>query len=127
MVRCQNRESGSWPEEGCVGSKSSYLLELRWERRRPSLPLSSPMSSSSTAPSDSRSPSPLTPEASDSQDPVAIHTDFDSASSWYLSMDAKTGQMPWAPPAALYHTPHKVEDNMMLRLDELIEQDAYEE
>ncbi|RXW21631.1 hypothetical protein EST38_g4228 [Candolleomyces aberdarensis] len=85
------------------------------------------MSSSSTAPSDSRSPSPLTPEASDSQDPVAIHTDFDSASSWYLSMYAKAGQMPWAPPASSYHTPHKTEDNMMLRLDELIEQDAYED
>lgn len=85
------------------------------------------MSSSSTAISDSRSPSPLTPEASDSQDPVAIQSDLDSASSWYHSMYAKSGHMQWAPQTSSYHAPHKADDNMMLRLDELIEQDAYYE
>ncbi|TEB38349.1 hypothetical protein FA13DRAFT_1786140 [Coprinellus micaceus] len=35
--------------------------------------------------------------------------------------------MQWAPSTSSYHTPLKTDDNMMLRLDELIEQDAYDE
>ncbi|KAF6760309.1 hypothetical protein DFP72DRAFT_883791 [Ephemerocybe angulata] len=85
------------------------------------------MSSSSTAIADSRSPSPLTPEASDNQESVIIQSDFDNASSWYQSMYAKSGHMQWAPPPTSYHSPHKTDDNMMLRLDELIEQDAYDD
>ncbi|EDR11860.1 uncharacterized protein LACBIDRAFT_313737 [Laccaria bicolor S238N-H82] len=86
------------------------------------------MSSSSATAAGSRSPSPLTPEPSDSLDPVAIQSDLDLASSWYLSMHpTKSSLPPWESDPSLYLTPHKSEENQMLCLDELIEQHAYDD
>lgn len=82
----------------------------------PSFSLSSP-----------RSPSPRTPEDSEYADSVAIHSDVGLSSSWYMSMAAKVAQQSWAMDPLAYHSPSKGEDNDMLRLDDLIEQDAYDE
>ncbi|TFK44341.1 hypothetical protein BDQ12DRAFT_593514 [Crucibulum laeve] len=83
------------------------------------------MSSSSTTATGSRSPSPLTPEASDSLDPVAIQCD-DDISSWYSMNPAKGPHAQWID-QSLYMPSHKSEDDQMLRLDELLEQHAYDE
>ncbi|KAG6885909.1 hypothetical protein C0993_007927 [Termitomyces sp. T159_Od127] len=84
-------------------------------------------SSSSTATTGSRSPSPSTPEATDSLDSVAVQSDLDS---WYLSSmqqsKALDTQMPWEMTPA-FSTPRKSEDDHMLRLEELIEQHAYDD
>jgi hypothetical protein len=40
---------------------------------------------------------------------------------------AKTTVPRWAADQAIYTSPHKVEEEQMLRLDELIEKHAYEE
>ena len=86
------------------------------------------MSSSWATAAGSRSPSPLTPEPSDSLEPVAIQSDLDLASSWYLSMHpTKSSLPPWESDPSLYLTPHKSEENQILCLDELIEQHAYDE
>lgn len=85
-------------------------------------------SSSSAATTDSRSPSPSTSEAIDSLDSVAIQNDLDS---WYLASMQQPKplgvQMPWEVTASTFLTPRKSEDDHMLRLDELIEQHAYDE
>ncbi|KAF9010577.1 hypothetical protein BDQ17DRAFT_1346462 [Cyathus striatus] len=80
------------------------------------------MSSSSPA-TDSRSPSPLTPEPSDALHPVAVQgDDLPVPSSWYLAMHPSH----WTDQSSC-DSPHKVEDNQMLRLDDLLEQHAYED
>ncbi|KAJ7141458.1 hypothetical protein C8R44DRAFT_659204 [Mycena epipterygia] len=90
------------------------------------------MSSSSSAATgnDSRSSSPPhTPEASDSRDPVAIHSDFDIGS-WYRS-DAEnllSPQSSWQLDPVLQINPHKYEeDDQILHLDDLIQQNAYDD
>jgi len=84
--------------------------------------------SSSSTTQDSRSPSPLTPEASDSIEPVTVHGDQDLLPSWYHSMPStKTPVSPWPSDPSIYTTPHKSEEENMLRLDDLIEQHAYDE
>lgn len=88
-------------------------------------------SSSSAVATGSRSPSPLTPEAFDSLDPVAIHSDLDLANSWYLSgmhpVKPIDSQPQWDMETGEFITSRKVEDDPMLRLDDLIEQHAYDE
>jgi hypothetical protein len=87
-------------------------------------------SSSATA-TGSRSPSPVTPEAFDSLDPVAIHSDLDLANSWYLSamhpVKPMDSQPQWDIEQADFIAPGKSENDHMLHLDDLIEQHAYEE
>ncbi|KDR75153.1 hypothetical protein GALMADRAFT_249088 [Galerina marginata CBS 339.88] len=86
------------------------------------------MSSTSTTAQESRSPSPLTPEPSGSPEPVSIQSELDLTSSWYLSMHpAKTPVSSWTSEPSVYTTPHKSEEEQMLRLDELIEQHAYDD
>ncbi|KAF8973065.1 hypothetical protein BDZ97DRAFT_1779170 [Flammula alnicola] len=86
------------------------------------------MSASSTTAPGSRSPSPLTPEPSDSLEPVTIQSELDFSSSWYLSMHpTKMSVPPWASDPSVYTTPHKSEEEHMLRLDDLIEQHAYDD
>lgn len=86
------------------------------------------MSSTSTAAPESRSPSPLTPEPTDSLDPVTIQSEVDFNSSWYISMHPAKSSVPsWVSDPSVYTTPHKSEDEQMLRLDDLIEQHAYDE
>ncbi|KAG6881973.1 hypothetical protein C0992_013030, partial [Termitomyces sp. T32_za158] len=84
-------------------------------------------SSSSTATTGSRSPSPSTPEAIDSLDSVAVQSDLDS---WYLSAMQQPkpfgAQTSWEMTPSTFLTPRKSEDDPMLRLDELIEQHAYD-
>ena len=84
-------------------------------------PAPSAMSAPTTATA-SRSPSPLTPEPSDSLE-VNIQSDFDLSSSWYHS----TKMPPWASDPSVYSASHKPEEDHMLRLDDLIEQHAYDE
>ncbi|CAA7261739.1 unnamed protein product [Cyclocybe aegerita] len=85
------------------------------------------MSSSSTTAQGSRSPSPLTPETSESPKSVVIQSDLD-LTSWYLSMHPTKSVAPqWSSNPAVYMTPHKSEEEQMLRLDELIEQHAYDD
>jgi hypothetical protein len=88
------------------------------------------MSASSTTATGSRSPSPLTPEASDSLEPIAIQSDLDLSSPWYRSMHSHPTKMPvlpWPSDPSVYTTPHKSEEEQMLRLEELIERHAYDE
>jgi hypothetical protein len=89
------------------------------------LPESLHMSSPATA-TGSRSPSPLTPESSDSLDPV-LHNDLE-LSSWCHSLSPAKSLSPqscWDP--TLCFDAGKPEDDEMLRLDDLIEQHAYDE
>jgi len=71
----------------------------------------------------------MTPEASDYPGPVSVQSDFDQTfSDWHLPMYPTKAAVPrWAADQAIYTTPHKVEEEQMLRLDELIEKHAYEE
>ncbi|KAJ7497569.1 hypothetical protein FB451DRAFT_1121211 [Mycena latifolia] len=86
-------------------------------------------SSSSAAGNDSRSSSPHTPEPSDSLDPVLIQTDFE-VGAWYQS-DAEnllSPQSSWQLDPALQMNPQKFEeDDQILHLDELIQQNAYDD
>ncbi|KAG2015690.1 hypothetical protein CC2G_008935 [Coprinopsis cinerea AmutBmut pab1-1] len=85
-------------------------------------------SSPSATVSSPRSPSPRTPEAYDYPDAVAIESDVGLSSSWYMTMAAKAqAQQLWGVDNSFYHTQNKGEDNDMLQLDELIEQDAYDD
>ncbi|KJA27887.1 hypothetical protein HYPSUDRAFT_130659 [Hypholoma sublateritium FD-334 SS-4] len=79
------------------------------------------MSAPTTA-TTSRSPSPLTPEPSDSLE-VNIQSDLDLSSSWYNS----TKMPPWASDPLVYSASHKPDEDHMLRLDDLIEQHAYDD
>ncbi|PFH46731.1 hypothetical protein AMATHDRAFT_7470 [Amanita thiersii Skay4041] len=82
-------------------------------------------SSSSAAAPVSRSPSPHTPEASDSIDPVTIQSDIDINSSWFISSNGATKiHQPWDE-SLFFLTPGKSEDDQMLHLDDLIEPHAY--
>lgn len=86
------------------------------------------MSAPSTIATDSRSPSPLTPEPSDNLEQVAIQSELDQASSWYHAMHSPKSSIPqWGVDATMYTSIHKSEEESMLRLDDLIEQHAYEE
>lgn len=85
------------------------------------------MDSTSSTTQPSRSPSPSTPE-SHALDPITIQAELDLSSSWYLSgvRTTKGNVPPWVLDPVC--TPqHKTEDDQMLRLDELIEDHAYEE
>jgi hypothetical protein len=88
------------------------------------------MSTASSVAANSRSSSPLTPEPlSDCLELVSIQGDLDQTfSDWPLPMYPAKAALPrWAADQALYSTPQKVEEEQMLRLDELIERHAYEE
>ncbi|PPQ98705.1 hypothetical protein CVT24_003413 [Panaeolus cyanescens] len=86
------------------------------------------MSTASTTTSDSRSPSPLTPEPSDNLDPVVIQSELDQTSSWYNNMHSPKSSIPqWGTDATMFTANHKSEEESMLRLDDLIEQHAYED
>ncbi|KAF5380460.1 hypothetical protein D9615_004629 [Tricholomella constricta] len=88
-------------------------------------------SSSSATATTSRSPSPATPEAFDSLDSIAIHSDLDLSSSWYLpSMQQHKplgAHAAWDMNTSDFVTSRKSEDDQMLHLDELIEQHAYDD
>lgn len=86
------------------------------------------MDSTSSTTQLSRSPSPSTPEPSDVLDPISIQSELDLTSSWYLSgmHTAKDSVSPWVSDP-VYTLQHKTEDDQMLRLDELIEDHAYNE
>ncbi|KAG6860764.1 hypothetical protein C0995_007796 [Termitomyces sp. Mi166 len=80
--------------------------------------------SSSATTTDSRSPSPSTPEAIDSLDPaIQSQSDLDS---WYQPKPLGA-QTPWEMTIPDFLTSRKSEDDQMLRLDELIEQHAYDD
>lgn len=85
------------------------------------------MSSSSATATTSRSPSPHTPEASDCAEPIAIQSDFDLTSGWYHNMDPIRPVQHWDMDTSYYTPSHKTEEDVMLRLDELLEQHAYDE
>jgi hypothetical protein len=80
-------------------------------------------SSSATAPG-SRSSSPATPEASDCLEP-AVHHDFE-VSSWYHAIQSDKALAAWEtdPP---FLDLGKGEEEHILRLDDLIEEHAYDE
>ncbi|KAJ6587181.1 hypothetical protein DFH09DRAFT_248520 [Mycena vulgaris] len=89
------------------------------------------MSSASSAATetDSRSSSPHTPEPSDSLDPVAIQTDLDIGS-WYRSDgdNLLSPQSSWQLDPELEMTTQKYEeDDQILHLDDLIQQNAYDD
>lgn len=90
----------------------------------------SAMSSSSAIATASRSPSPLTPESSDSLEQVAIHDDLE-LSSWYHSLRSGkscSGQAPWdSHHPSPYSDPAKVSDEHMLCFNDLIDEHAYDE
>jgi uncharacterized protein len=71
----------------------------------------------------SRSSSPVTPEPLES---VAVRSDFDHTNSWYIPTMHQSVSL-WDIDAADFISPTKTEDHQMLRLDDLIEQHAYEE
>jgi uncharacterized protein len=78
----------------------------------------------------SRSPSPSTPEPSGALDPISIRSELDFTSSWYLSGMHTTQDnlnVLSLESDPVYTPQHKTEDDRMLRLDELIEDHAYEE
>lgn len=83
------------------------------------------MDSTSSTTQPSRSPSPSTPESSGALDPISIQSELDLTSSWYLSgmHTTKENVLPLVSDSGQ----HKSEDDRMLRLDELIEDHAYEE
>ncbi|KAF9529238.1 hypothetical protein CPB83DRAFT_852915 [Crepidotus variabilis] len=85
------------------------------------------MSTTSTTSPESRSPSPRTPGASEVSELVSIHDEIDQATAFFIQMQPKGTGLPWVNDSGVYTTPHKQEDDQMLRLDELIEQHAYED
>ncbi|XP_006460767.1 hypothetical protein AGABI2DRAFT_220937 [Agaricus bisporus var. bisporus H97] len=85
------------------------------------------MSSSSATAADSRSPSPHTPDPSDSSQPVVVQADIDAAASWFIPMHhSQSKQPPWGSASAVF-PPHKLEDDQILRIDDLLEQHAFDE
>lgn len=76
-----------------------------------------------------RSPSPHTPEPLEYTDAVAIQSDPGLSALWYMSAAAKasTTQQPWGLESPFCSSQGKGEDDNMLQLDELLEQDAYDE
>jgi hypothetical protein len=79
----------------------------------------------------SRSSSPVTPEPSDSLESVAVRSGFDRSNSWYIptmhQLKSADSQSLWDIDTADFISQTKTEDQQMLRLDDLIEQHAYEE
>lgn len=87
------------------------------------------MDSTSSTTQPSRSPSPSTPDPSHVLDPITIQSELNVTSSWYFSgmrHTTKDNVPPWLSDP-VYTPQHKTEDDQMLRLDELIEEHAYEE
>ncbi|KAK2464208.1 hypothetical protein APHAL10511_003665 [Amanita phalloides] len=79
-------------------------------------------SSSSATALVSRSPSPLTPDVSDSLDPVFVQSDAEHTPSWIITSEATS--KPWD--ESLFSLPQsKSDDEHILRLDDLIEPHAY--
>jgi hypothetical protein len=86
------------------------------------------MDSTSSTTQCSRSVSPSTPEPSSALDPISIESELDLTSSWFLSgMNATKGNVLRLASDTVYTPQNKTEDDRMLRLDELIEDYAYEE
>ncbi|KAF8635196.1 hypothetical protein AX17_003972 [Amanita inopinata Kibby_2008] len=86
---------------------------------------SSSSSSSSAAAPASRSPSPHTPEASDPVDPITIQSDAEHTSSWFIPINpGRRARQSWNESLS-FLSASKSEDDPMLRLDDLIEADAY--
>jgi len=76
----------------------------------------------------SRSPSPVTPEPSDALESVAVRSDFDHSNSWYMhQLKSADSQSLWDIDTSDFISQTKTDDHQMLRLDDLIEQHAYEE
>jgi uncharacterized protein len=88
--------------------------------------MSFPSPATSSSP---RSPSPRTPEPFEYTDAAAIQSDPGLSALWYMSAAAKatTTQQPWGIESPFYSSQGKGEDDNMLQLDELLEQDAYDE
>lgn len=82
-------------------------------------------SSSATAPA-SRSPSPLTPDVSDSIEPLSVQSDAEHTSSWVIAAENSKAQQPWDE-SLFTLTQNKLDDGHVLRLDDLIEPHAYHE
>jgi hypothetical protein len=83
------------------------------------------MDSTSSTTQPSRSQSPSTPEPFAALDSISIRSELD-LTSWYLSGMHTINDN--ALPLVVSDLPqHKTEDDRMLRLDELIEDHAYEE
>ncbi|KAL1680354.1 hypothetical protein EV122DRAFT_262382 [Schizophyllum commune] len=81
------------------------------------------MSSSSATASESRSPSPRTPAPSAAHDiATAVPSEF-----WFASPKLRMSEMPWTGADGVLAYPQKVDDQSMLRLDELLEENAYDE
>jgi hypothetical protein len=87
----------------------------------------SEMDSTSSTTQPSRSPSPATPEPSGALDPISIRSELDLTSSWYLTGMHTTKDVLPLVSDSVYTSQQKTEDDRMLRLDELIEDHAYEE
>ncbi|KXN90993.1 Protein MGA2 [Leucoagaricus sp. SymC.cos] len=85
------------------------------------------MSLSSPTVSASRSPSPHTPDPSDTQEPVAVQADFDAVAAWFIPLNNHKPAMPWDTDPALFAQPRKLDDEQMLRIDDLLEQHAFDE
>jgi hypothetical protein len=86
------------------------------------------MDSTSSTTQPSRSSSPSTPESSNALNLITIQSELDLTSSWHLSgMHTIKDNIPPCVSDPVYTSQHKTEDNQMLRLDELIEDYAYEE
>lgn len=84
--------------------------------------------SSPTTTNTSRSSSPATPEASDALEAVAVRSDFNNSSSWYIhQLRSADVQSVWDIDTTDFISSTKTEDHQMLRLDDVIEQHAYEE
>ena len=81
-------------------------------------------SSSATAPG-SRSSSPATPESSDCLEPGAVHHDF-QVSEWYHTLRSSKALDAW-PTDAPFLDLGKDKEEYILRLDDLIEEHAYDE
>ncbi|KAL1741123.1 hypothetical protein HDZ31DRAFT_67241 [Schizophyllum fasciatum] len=81
------------------------------------------MSSSSATASTSRSPSPRTPASTATLDPAAaVPTE-----AWFTSPKLRMSEMPWAGADDALAYPQKGDEHSMLRLDELLEEHAYDE
>lgn len=85
------------------------------------------MSSSSATGACSRSPSPSTPEASDSLEPVVVQNDGDY--SWNLSANKRLdGKLPWESSSDMLVDARKPETSLnMFAFNDLIQEDACDE
>ncbi|KII92750.1 hypothetical protein PLICRDRAFT_134625 [Plicaturopsis crispa FD-325 SS-3] len=88
------------------------------------------MSSSSATATGSRSPSPATPELSDSTDPVAIRNEDAGLSYWYhpaLQPGKSLEETAWEGDLSRFPGLGKGPEEPMLHLEDLLEQNAYDD